>query len=152
MLLYSLAASLARVFSRNVQEESQEPLHLLIRGPKQILRGPTKSREKRCLSTNELSGICSVFLAAFVFLFVHDCMSLRNFDSLPRFQYSSFVIARASTIFLLSKSLFYTVMSCQSPRASTSQQHTAFYFLHPKLFFCIKYAISCINENPASLF
>ena len=41
--------------------------------------------------------------------------------------------------------LFYTVMPCQS---CASQGSIAFHFLCPTLFFCIKYAIFCISENP----
>ena len=37
-------------------------------------------------------------------------------------------------------------MSCQS---CASQGCIAFHFLLPKLIFCIKYAIFCVNENPA---
>ena len=45
------------------------------------------------------------------------------------------------------KSLFYTVMSCQS---SASQGRIAYFlFLHPKLFFCVRYVIFCVNKNPA---
>ena len=44
------------------------------------------------------------------------------------------------------ESLFYTVMSCQS---CAFQGRIAFHFLLPKLIYCVKYAIFCINENPA---
>ena len=44
------------------------------------------------------------------------------------------------------KSLFYTVMSCQP---CASQGRIAFHFLRPNIFFCVKYAIFCVNENPA---
>ena len=71
-----------RVFSRNLQEESQGPLRFWIRGPKQ------------------------------------------------NFCHQKFI---------------YTVMSC---RSCASQGRIAFHFLLPKLIFCLKYAIFCVNENP----
>ena len=36
-------------------------------------------------------------------------------------------------------------MSCQS---CASQGRIAFHFLLPKLIFCVKYTIFCVNENP----
>ena len=46
------------------------------------------------------------------------------------------------------KSLFYTVMSCQT---CASQGRIAFHFLLPKLIFCVKYAIFCVNKNPGRI-
>ena len=44
------------------------------------------------------------------------------------------------------RKFIYTVMSCQS---CVSQGRIAFHFLLPKLIFCVKYTIFCVNENPA---
>ena len=35
--------------------------------------------------------------------------------------------------------------------SSASHGGILFHFLRPKLFFCLKYAIFCVNENPATL-